>query len=104
MEAALPDFVAALREKGLQYTRVLPNGDDPGSAIGRGWQSTYGTDDKAVAEAKCRALGGTCEWLPGDELKARSSRHSFILDGEGRFGRGGRGERDRQGKSARLLL
>lgn len=54
---ALPDFVRQLEEKQVRYTRVLPNGDDPQSAIGRGWQSTYLTQDPAHAEKVCREQG-----------------------------------------------
>jgi alpha-ketoglutarate-dependent taurine dioxygenase len=51
---ALPDFVRKLEEKQVRYTRVLPDGDDPQSAIGRGWQSTYQTQDRKHAEQVCR--------------------------------------------------
>lgn len=43
MKELKPDFVKKLEELGVTYTRVMPDGDDPTSAIGRGWQSTYGT-------------------------------------------------------------
>ncbi|CAI5506201.1 unnamed protein product [Closterium sp. Naga37s-1] len=47
-----PSFVAQLRAKGLLYVRVLPEVDDPSSAIGRGWKSTFLTDNKEEAEQK----------------------------------------------------
>lgn len=75
---AAPDFVEALRTKGVRYTRVLPDGDDPSSAIGRGWQSTYNTADRAVAEARCREQGGTCEWLPNGCLRMSSGVLSAV--------------------------
>lgn len=62
-------FVNKLIELGVKYTRVLPNGDDPLSPIGRGWQSTYGTDNKADAEKKALELVGSVEWLPDGCLK-----------------------------------
>ena len=52
MEESQPEFVKKLKEKGLVYTRVLPKDDDPTSAIGRGWISTFHTTDKAEAEQK----------------------------------------------------
>ena len=69
VSASHPEFVKELEAKGLKYTRVLPDGDDNTSAIGRGWQSTYGTSDKEEAVAKHRAHGGEAEWLPDGSLK-----------------------------------
>lgn len=58
---ALPDFVRKLEEKQVRYIRVLPDGDDPESAIGRGWQSTYLTHDRKRAEQLCEEQGtGMC--------------------------------------------
>lgn len=58
-----PQFVDRLETEGVRYTRVLPDGDDPSSAIGRGWQSTFLTEDQAEAERKARAQGTEVEWL-----------------------------------------
>ena len=58
-----PEFVKDLKEKGVKYTRILPEQDDSSSAIGRGWQSTFLTKDKATAEEKCTEHGGSFEWL-----------------------------------------
>ena len=66
-------FVDQLIEKGIKYTRVLPNGDDPTSPIGRGWQSTYGTDIKEEAEKIALELVGSIEWLPNGCLKTISN-------------------------------
>ncbi|CAF1232150.1 unnamed protein product [Rotaria sp. Silwood1] len=66
---ALPDFVRKLEEKQIRYTRILPDGDDPQSAIGRGWQSTYQTKDREHAEQICREQGTDCEWLDNGCLK-----------------------------------
>jgi len=55
--------------KGIKYIRVLSDGDDNESAIGRGWQSTFATKDKNVAAERCRGLGGTPEWLSNGCLK-----------------------------------
>nr|CAD1843193.1 unnamed protein product [Ananas comosus var. bracteatus] len=48
---------------GLIYTRVLGEGDDPSSPIGCGWQSTFLTNDKAVAEQRAARQGMKLEWL-----------------------------------------
>ncbi|XP_059175090.1 uncharacterized protein LOC131955129 [Physella acuta] len=64
-----PQFVRDLEEKKVQYTRVLPEFDDPDTPIGRGWRSTYQTDDRGVAEVRCREQGTSFEWLPDGCLK-----------------------------------
>ena len=52
MKEKYPEFVGRLEEHGLIYTRVLGDGDDPSSPIGRGWKSTFLTTDKRVAEER----------------------------------------------------
>lgn len=47
-----PEFVEKLEQHGLIYTRVLGEEDDPSSPIGRGWKSTFLTDDKNLAEER----------------------------------------------------
>ncbi|XP_009383473.2 clavaminate synthase-like protein At3g21360 [Musa acuminata AAA Group] len=63
MKVKFPEFVARLEEYGLIYTRVLGEGDDPSSPIGRGWQSTFLTKDRSVAEERSAHLGVKLEWL-----------------------------------------
>ena len=36
-----PLFVEQLKTKGVIYTRILPEDDDPSSPIGRGWKSIF---------------------------------------------------------------
>ena len=69
MKETEPEFVAKVEDLGVKYTRVLPNGNDPTSPIGRGWQSTYGTDDKKTAEKQALELVDTIEWLPDGCLR-----------------------------------
>ena len=64
---ALPTFVQQLEAKQVRYARILPNGDDPQSAIGRGWQSTYQTQDRFHAEQVCREQG-TGTYTPIDSI------------------------------------
>lgn len=52
MKEKYPEFVQQLEEHGLIYTRVLGEGDDPLSPIGRGWKSTFLANDKSVAEER----------------------------------------------------
>ncbi|KAF5194652.1 Clavaminate synthase-like protein [Thalictrum thalictroides] len=62
MKERFPDFVEKLETHGLIYTRVLGAGDDPSSPIGRGWQSTFLTKDKSIAEERAARLGMKLEW------------------------------------------
>jgi alpha-ketoglutarate-dependent taurine dioxygenase len=64
-----PDFMDKLEKDGLRYVRYMPEYDDPTSAIGRGWRSTYLTDSREGAEAKLRAQGSDWEWQDNGNLK-----------------------------------
>ncbi|KAK6978471.1 clavaminate synthase-like protein, partial [Biomphalaria glabrata] len=64
-----PQFIADLEQKKIQYTRILPEEDDPSSPIGRGWKSTFLTNEKTEAEKKCLEQGTSFEWLPNGCLK-----------------------------------
>jgi hypothetical protein len=48
MESLHPEFMKKLEDLGVQYIRIIPENDDPTSAIGRGWKSTYLTDSKGM--------------------------------------------------------
>ncbi|GAB4850298.1 hypothetical protein Ancab_029598 [Ancistrocladus abbreviatus] len=63
MKETHPEFVQQLEEHGLIYLRVLPEDDDPSSAVGRGWKSTFLTEDKSVAEERAVERGMKLEWL-----------------------------------------
>lgn len=67
-----PEFVQQVQEKGVRYVRVLSEEDDPSSAIGRGWKSTYWTEDKAQVETKLSDAGYTWEWMDNGTLKTIS--------------------------------
>lgn len=64
-----PEFVTQLETFGVKYVRYLPEYDDPTSAIGRGWRSTFLTETKEGAETALKKLGSTWEWLPNGDLK-----------------------------------
>ncbi|CAI0423444.1 unnamed protein product [Linum tenue] len=66
MKVEFPEFVERLEEKGLIYTRIAGDEDDPSSTIGRGWKSTFLTDDKAVAEERAEKVGVRLEWREGE--------------------------------------
>nr|DAD48874.1 TPA_asm: hypothetical protein HUJ06_018811 [Nelumbo nucifera] len=63
MKQRYPEFVERLEEFGLLYTRILGAGDDPSSPIGRGWQSTFLTNDRSIAEERAARLGMKLDWI-----------------------------------------
>lgn len=64
-----PLFTQKIESLGVKYIRYLPTEDDPTSAIGRGWKSTYNCLSKEEAEEQLRALGSEWEWMPNGDLK-----------------------------------
>eukprot|EP00871_Galdieria_phlegrea_P005995 jgi/Galph1/883/GphlegSOOS_G5663.1 len=80
MKEQLPEFVDELEKKGVLYTRVMPNGDDPTTPIGRGWQSTYGVEDPLEAERQYEKLQSQFEWLPDNSLKVSTWRPAIQKD------------------------
>ncbi|CAN0921687.1 Clavaminate synthase-like protein At3g21360 [Linum grandiflorum] len=69
MKDKYPEFVEKLEEHGLIYTRIVGDEDDPTSTIGRGWKSTFLTDDKGVAEERAGKLGTRLEWMESGGAK-----------------------------------
>ncbi|KAI7741352.1 hypothetical protein M8C21_029257 [Ambrosia artemisiifolia] len=63
MKAKHPDFVAQLEEHGLTNTKIMSDEDRPSIPSGRGWKSTFMTDDKNVAEERAAKLGTKLEWI-----------------------------------------
>lgn len=68
-----PEFVAACRSKGVRYSNVMPDIDDPESGQGRSWRSTLSTQDKSAAEDKLRKLGYEWQWLEQDSLRVTTA-------------------------------
>jgi len=73
MKAKAPEFVERLGKEGVCYTRVLPDGDDPSSPIGRGWQATFQAETKEQAEAAATKQGITWEWTEEGFLKTTTA-------------------------------
>ena len=46
MQDLHPRFMQRLEDCGVQYVRYMPEYDDPTSAIGRGWRSTFQANDR----------------------------------------------------------
>lgn len=66
-------FVEELQQKGLKYTRFLPEENDESSPQGRGWKATYGVTTKEELETVVKQRQLNFEWLPNGELKVVSS-------------------------------
>mmetsp|Transcript_25776 Transcript_25776/g.57065 ORF Transcript_25776/g.57065 Transcript_25776/m.57065 type:complete len:296 (-) Transcript_25776:2281-3168(-) len=64
-----PQFMSAIEARGLKYVRVMPEHDDPSSAIGRGWRATFNASDTETAEAALRKIGSSWAWLPDGSLR-----------------------------------
>lgn len=73
VRAELPAFVADLEAKGVRYVRVLPEDDDPSSAIGRGWRSTFGARTRRAAERVAAGMGVEVEWVGAGGDLARTT-------------------------------
>ena len=56
MKEKYPEFVQKLEDHGLIYIRRLADQDDLSSVLGRGWKSTFLTDDKTTAEKRSVGL------------------------------------------------
>ncbi|KAL6996398.1 hypothetical protein U1Q18_006526 [Sarracenia purpurea var. burkii] len=62
MKEKYPEFVERLEKHGLIYTKVLGEDDDHTSTVGRGWKSTFLTQERSVAEERAADLGLRMEW------------------------------------------
>lgn len=67
-----PNFIKMCEEKGVKYTNIMPNGDNPESGQGRGWQTTLNAATKEEAEQRLKELGYSWTWLPDGSLGATS--------------------------------
>ncbi|MCG8417119.1 MAG: TauD/TfdA family dioxygenase [Proteobacteria bacterium] len=64
-----PEFLRRVEELGVRYIRIMPAEDDPSSAIGRSWKSTYQAESRAGAEAAMREQGTSWQWLDNGNLR-----------------------------------
>lgn len=69
LEAECPRFARDCEQHGLRYSLVMPQGDDPTSAMGRSWRSTFGVSTREAAETRMRRLGYSWSWRPDGCLR-----------------------------------
>ncbi len=62
LRVTCPTFLQACEDKGLCYTNVMPDSDDPNSGMGRSWQSTLEADSREAAEARLGELNYSWQW------------------------------------------
>lgn len=65
LQALDPAVAEAFRRRGVRYVRTLSSERGGGYS----WREAFETDDPAAAEAGCRRIGATFEWLPGGILR-----------------------------------
>jgi len=80
-----PGFADDCKNKGLQYSNVMPAEADKSSGMGRSWQSTFSAETREVAEARMTSLGYKWEWQPNGDLRATTPVLPAVRDlGDGR--------------------
>jgi alpha-ketoglutarate-dependent taurine dioxygenase len=69
LRAMPPAIVERFREKRVTYIRNF----HPKAALGKSWQATYETQDRATLEAIVVRQGSTCTWLPDGTLRVTTT-------------------------------
>ncbi|EPS60477.1 hypothetical protein M569_14326 [Genlisea aurea] len=69
MKKKYPEFVEKLEKYGLKYHRMVQAEDNKSSPVGRGWKSTFMTDDRQAAEKIAGGLNMKLEWKDDDSVK-----------------------------------
>jgi len=72
LNTKFPDFAKKL-EGGVRYRRVMSEEDDPTSALGRGWKSSFNTDSRAEAEAEMKKAGMEWKWRENGDVETITS-------------------------------
>jgi hypothetical protein len=65
-----PKFAKDCEQKGLLYSNVMPEENDPKSGMGRSWKSTLRAETREEAESRLREIGYSWEWLADGSLRA----------------------------------
>mgnify|MGYP000014431507 FL=1 len=70
--AVEPQLTEKLAREGIKYTNIMPSGDNPGSAQGRGWQSTLSVTSRQQAEDKLLDLSYKWHWHADGSLSVQT--------------------------------
>ncbi|GMH99714.1 hypothetical protein TrST_g13106 [Triparma strigata] len=79
-----PELYERFKKEGVRYVRVAPMEDDPSSALGRGWKSTFGTEDRETAEVEMKKDEFEWEWRDNNELLTKSKKLSAVRTVDGK--------------------
>lgn len=74
LNGKFPEFIAKIEELGVKYRRVAPEEDDPASALGRSWKSSFQCSTREEAEQKAAEQGSTLEWRENGDCRVVSQR------------------------------
>lgn len=80
LKAEQPAFIAECESKGLRYTNVMPENDDPKSGMGRSWKSTLDVTTPEAAETRLREMNYSWEWLPDSCLKVTTPPLPAVME------------------------
>lgn len=64
-----PGFIQRVEDLGVRYIRIMPPEDDPSSAIGRSWKSTYQASTRDEAERRMREQQTSWNWRDNGDLE-----------------------------------
>jgi len=78
LRALPPEIVDRFRRKKVNYVRHFHSG----LRLGKTWEATYQTSDRAEVERMIEGLGSTCTWLPGDVLRVTTQCEAVITHPE----------------------
>jgi alpha-ketoglutarate-dependent taurine dioxygenase len=67
-----PCIREAFERRGVMYLKTF------GLGSSRPWQEVFGTSDRSVVEARCRAQGISAEWVGAGGLRTRSVRPAVV--------------------------
>jgi alpha-ketoglutarate-dependent taurine dioxygenase len=84
LQQLYPEFIQKMESLGLRYIRVMPEEDDPTSAIGRSWKSTYQVKTREEAEKKMNEIGTEFKWNDDGSLYTKSAVVRGILQDHGK--------------------
>lgn len=72
LNSEVPQFVRDCQQKGLRYSHMMPDDDNPQSGMGRSWRSTFRATSKEECERNMSELGYIGVWQSDGSLKVQT--------------------------------
>lgn len=72
LKRTYPSLLEEFESFGVKYVRVVPEIDDPESAIGRSWKSMFNVQTRQEAEESMKAKEWAWEWFENGDCKTTS--------------------------------